>query len=164
VRLPSLHPGGGGDFAGGGASADFAGDQAASLVDAGGDRVSGLVDVAGDALSSAADADEGAVVVIPVLALFMIFAAVVGGAGALAVLYFGWEALLAVAVELSFACVAANAAGRMAREGWFSAAVRLTWKPLLWAVLAAVLLGATVDYFVPQAHSLPDVLRLLRAP
>jgi len=66
-------------------------------------------------------------------------------------------------VELSFSLAAANAAGRLAREGWFSAALRLTWKPLLGAVLAAVLLGATVDYFVPQAHSLPDVLSLLRA-
>lgn len=163
LRLPSLHPGGGGDFAGAGASGDFSADSASELADAGGGMVSGLVDAAGDALGSAADADEGAVVVIPVLAIFMILATAVAGAGALAVLYFGWEALLTVAVELSFSCAAANAAGRLAREGWFGAALRLTWKPLLAAVLSAVLLGATVDYFVPQAHSLPDVLRLLRA-
>jgi C4-dicarboxylate transporter len=128
----------------------------------GGGAASGLVDAVGNALGGAADADEGAVVVIPVLAIFLILAAVVTGTGALAVLYFGWEALLAVAVELSFACAAANATGRLARAGWFTAALRLTWKPLLGAVLAAVLLGATLDYFVPQAHSLPEVFRQLR--
>lgn len=163
VRLPTIHPGGGGDFAGAGASGDFSVDSASALAEPGGGVISGLANAAGDAFGGAADADEAAVVVIPVLAIFMILAALVTGAGALAVLYFGWEALLAVAVELSFSLAAANAAGRLAREGWFSAALRLTWKPLLGAVLAAVLLGATVDYFVPQAHSLPDVLRLLRA-
>ena len=163
ARLPSIHSGGGGDFSGAGASGDFSADHASELADAGGGMVSGLVEAAGDALGGAAEAEEGAVVVIPVLALFMILAAVMAGAGALAVLYFGWEVLLAVAVELSFSCAAAHAAGRLAREGWFSAALRLTWKPLLGAVLAAVLLGAAIDYFVPQAHSLPDVFRLLRA-
>lgn len=162
VRLPSISPGGGGDFAGGGASGEFSADSASVVTDAGERAMSGMVDAAGDALGGVADADEGAVVVIPVLAIFVILAALVAGAGALAVLYFGWEALLAVAVELSFACVAGNAAGRLAREGWFMAALRLTWKPLLGAVLAATVLGATIDYFVPQAHSLPDVLRLLR--
>lgn len=162
-RPPSIHLGGGGDFAGAGASGDFSADSALAIADQGGSVVSGVVDAAGQALSGAADADEGVVVVIPVLAIFMILAAVVASAGALAVLYFGWEALLAVAVEVSFACAAANATGRLAREGWFFAAVRLTWKPMLGAVLAGVLLGAMLDYFVPQAHSLPEVLRLLRA-
>ncbi|HNQ10535.1 MAG TPA: hypothetical protein PKM45_08920, partial [Giesbergeria sp.] len=48
------------------------------------------------------------------------------------------------------------------RAGWLSAAVRLTWKPLLGALLCAVALGATIDHFLPQVDSLPEAIRLLR--
>jgi hypothetical protein len=51
---------------------------------------------------------------------------------------------------------------RVTREGWTSAAVRLTWKPLAGAVLCAVMLGATIDYFIPTAQSLPQALKALR--
>ncbi|RYF39794.1 MAG: hypothetical protein EOO25_14125, partial [Comamonadaceae bacterium] len=57
----------------------------------------------------------------------------------------------------------ARTAVRMAREGWLSAAVRLTWKPLLGALFCAVLLGATMDYFIPTAQSLPQALQIIRA-
>jgi hypothetical protein len=121
----------------------------------------GIGDIAGGALDVAAGADEGAVVVVPVIAIFLIVLAIVFGAGALVMLYFGWDALLAVAIELAFSYAAARAAVRVAREGWLSAAVRLTWKPLLGALLCAVLLGGLVDHFLPEAHSLPGALRLL---
>ncbi len=77
-------------------------------------------------------------------------------------LYFGWEVLLAVAVEIAFGYVSARTAVRLAREGWLSAAVRLTWKPLAGAIVCAVLLGALIDAFVPQARSLPHAVQLLR--
>ena len=93
----------------------------------------------------------------------MIGCALVFGAGSLLLLYFGWEALLTVAVELAFSYVSARAAVRVVREGWLSAAVRLTWKPLLGAVFCAVLLGATIDYFMPAARSLPQAIKLIRA-
>lgn len=112
----------------------------------------GVSDVAGGALDLAAGADEGAVVVLPVLAVFLICAAGLLGAGALVLLYFGAEALLAVAIELAFSYVSARVAVRLAREGWLVAAVRLTWKPLL---------GALVDRFLPRAHSLPVAVRML---
>ena len=51
----------------------------------------------------------------------------------------------------------------MAREGWLSAAVRLTWKPLLGALFCAVLLGGTIDHFIPAAQSLPHALEIIRA-
>ena len=89
--------------------------------------------------------------------------AVLFGAGSLLLLYFRWEALLTVAVELAFSWVSARTAIRVVREGWLSAAVRLTWKPLLGAVFCAVLLGATIDYFIPAAHSLPHALTLMKA-
>ena len=135
-----MQPGGGGDFGGGGAFGDFSG--AADVGKSIGELASG-------ALEAAAGADDGAVVVIPVVAIFLISSALVFGAGSLLLLYFGWEALLTVAVELAFSYVSARTAVRVVREGWLSAAVRLTWKPLLGALFCAVVLGASIDYFVP---------------
>jgi len=122
-----------------------------------------MSEVAGGALEAAASADEGIVVVVPVVAIFLIACAVLFGAGALLLLYFGWEALLTVAVELAFSYASARTALRVAREGWLSAAVRLTWKPLAGAIACAVLLGATIDYFIPAARSLPHAIRLIGA-
>ena len=102
-------------------------------------------------------------VVVPVVAIFLIGVALVFGAGSLVLLYFGWDVLLAVAVELSFSVAAARATVRVEREGWAFAAVRLTWKPLAGAVVSAVLLGAVIDHFMPTVHSLPQALHLLQA-
>jgi hypothetical protein len=155
VRLPSIRSGHGGDFGGGGASGDFG--DVSDAVDAG----SGLGDVAGGAMEALGGADDGAVVVVPVVAVFLVGAAIFFGAGALLMLFFGWEVLLTVAVELAFSYVSARAAVRVVREGWVSAAVRLTWKPMLGALACAVLLGATIDYFIPAANSLPQALKLI---
>ncbi|MNK55631.1 hypothetical protein D3C87_746480 [compost metagenome] len=125
------------------------------------DGGSGLSDVASGALDAAGSADEGAIIVVPVLAIFLLCVAVVLGAGSLVLLYFSWDALLAVAIEVAFSYVSARAAVRVAREGWLMAAVRLTWKPLLGAVVCAVALGALIDHFMPQVHSLPEAVRVL---
>lgn len=154
ASLSTMQSGQGGDFGGGGASGDFSGGP-----EAGG----GLGDVASGALDALGGADEGAVVVIPVVAIFLIGAAVFFSAGSLLLLFFGWEVLLTVAVELAFSYVSARAAVRMVREGWMSAAVRLTWKPLLGAIACAVALGATIDHFIPTANSLPHAVKLIRA-
>lgn len=122
---------------------------------------SGISDVASGALDVVAGADEGAVIVVPVLAVFLICVAILFGAGALVLLYFGWDALLAVAVEVAFSYVSARVAVRVAREGWLAVAVRLTWKPLLGALLCAVVLGAVIDRFMPEVHSLPGAVRVL---
>lgn len=130
-------------------------------VPSGGADGSLLSDVTGGAFDVAAAADDGAVIVIPVVAIFVIVVAIVFGAGWLTLLYFGWDTLLAVAVEVAFTYVSARAAVRVAREGWLVVAVKLTWKPLLGALLCAVLLGATLDHFMPQVHSLPEAVRAL---
>ncbi|WP_395318953.1 hypothetical protein [Variovorax sp. UC74_104] len=127
----------------------------------GGGGGSSLSDIASGALDVAGGADEGAVVVIPVIAVFLICAAILFGAGSLVLLYFSWDALLAVAIEIAFSYVSARAAVRVAREGWLMAAVRLTWKPLLGAVICAVALGALLDHFMPQVDSLPEAVRVL---
>jgi hypothetical protein len=156
---PDLPPiaGGGGDFGGGGAQGDFSIDADFSAIgDAGGaigDLASGAVEVAGSS-------DEGAVVVIPVVVVFLAGVLVLFGVGSLLLLYFGSEVLLAVAVEIAFGYVSARTAVRVAREGWLGAAVRLTWKPLLGALACAVLLGLVLDTFVPQARSLPQAVKL----
>ncbi|QXL83780.1 hypothetical protein [Comamonas sp. NLF-1-9] len=121
----------------------------------------------GDAAQGAAQLGEalglaGAVVVVPVLALFALLAALLLGAGSFALLFFGWDVLLAVALELAFAGVAARTAIGLERSGWLGAALRLTRRPMLLLLLCAVALGAAVDHWLPQAHSLPEALRALR--
>ena len=88
--------------------------------------------------------------------------ALILGAGSLAMLFFVWDVLLTVAVEIAFSVATARAAVGVEREGWLSAAVRLTWKPLLGALVCAVLLGATIDHFLPHVHSLPEALRVIQ--
>ena len=127
-----------------------------------GSSSSALGDLASGAADAVAGSDEGAVVVVPVVAIFLIGAALIFGAGSLAMLFFGWDVLLAVAVELAFSVATARAAMGVEREGWLGTAVRLTWKPLLGALLCAVLLGATIDHFLPQANSLPEAVRIIR--
>lgn len=162
VPLPRT---GGGDFGGGGASGDFGGSWAQALPRGGssaGNESGALGDLASGAADAIGSADEGAVVVVPVVAIFLIGAALILGAGSLAMLFFGWDVLLTVAVEIAFSVATARAAVGVEREGWLSAAVRLTWKPLLGALLCAVALGATIDHFLPQVDSLPEAIRLLR--
>ena len=68
-------------------------------------------------------------------------------------------ALLAAAVELAFAYTAARTVVRVEREGWLLAAIRLSWKPLLGALVCAVALGAAIDHFAPQAGSLAEAVQ-----
>ena len=79
---------------------------------------SGLGDVASGALDGLGAADEGAIVVVPVVAIFVAVVALVMGAGALMWLYFGSEVLLAVAVELAFSVATARALMGAERAGW----------------------------------------------
>ena len=123
---------------------------------------SGLGDVASGALEGLGAADEGAIVVVPVVAIFVAVVALVMGAGALMWLYFGSEVLLAVAVELAFSVATARALMGAERAGWITAAVRLTWKPLLGALVCAVALGWVIDHYIPEAQSLPHAVKLWR--
>lgn len=151
VPLPRT---GGGDFGGAwtqGLSSGGSGSDSSAL----GDLASGAADAIGSA-------DEGAVVVVPVVAIFLIGAAIIFGAGSLAMLFFGWDVLLTVAVEIAFSVATARAAVGVEREGWLTAAVRLTWKPLLGALVCAVVLGATIDHFLPGVQSLPQAVRVIQ--
>ncbi|MDO5288909.1 MAG: hypothetical protein Q4F13_04660 [Pseudomonadota bacterium] len=157
-----IDAGGGGDFGGGGASGGF---DAAAGSDGGGalSEIQALKDWGADTVDAVGSVvgDEGAIVVIPVLAVFGAVLAALLGSGWLLLLYFGYEALLAVAVEVAFAYTAARTVVRIERQGWLLAAIRLSWRPLLGALLCAVVLGALLDHFVPQAHSLPQAVAQL---
>ena len=148
-----------GDFAGGGASGSFDAEEGGvdALLDSAAEGiVDGVVDAGGAA-------EEGAVVLIPVLLIFALALVSFVGAGLLLLLLFGTDVLLAVAVELAFAWAAARTATRLQRQGWLTAAIRLSYKPLLAALISATLLGAAIDYLAPGARTLPEAVRLLRS-
>jgi len=72
------------------------------------------------------------------------------------------EVLLGVAVEIAFAAAGGALAFRARREGWLLHATGRTWRPMLALLIVVALLGATIDYWLPQAGSLPQTLRMLR--
>lgn len=43
-----------------------------------------------------------------------------------------------------------------------SVAVRLAWQAMLGALARAVILGAALDHFLPEARSLPHAFQLMR--
>lgn len=136
----------------------------------GGGGASGHWDGAGETLgSSAADlplgldaVDAEGVVLLPVLLVFAVLLLALTGAGSLLWLMFGAELFLAVAVEVAFALLMARTLYVMEREGWLLVALRLSWKPVLGALLLAVALGWACDVLFPQAETLAQALRALR--
>ena len=75
-------------------------------------------------------------------------------------LFFSWDVLLAVAVELFFRGRRAWPPGGTRRLAHRRRAPDL--EALLGALLCAVLLGATIDHFLPQVDSLPEAVRMLQ--
>jgi hypothetical protein len=141
------------DFSGGSASGSF--DAEAGLEHAG--------DAAEAALGAAASADEGIVVAVP-LAVVVGVAVLIASALSIAVFgLFGVEVLLGVAVEIALASAGGALAYRARREGWLAHALTRTIWPMAALLVTVVLLGAVIDHWLPQAHSLPQALRLLRA-
>lgn len=165
LQGPAMISGKGGDFGGGGATVNFgdSSDTGLSVSSGSSDWVShavgGAFKGAGEAVGSA---DEGVVVVIPVVAIFLMVFLAAMGMGSIVFLYFGSETLLAVAVELAFSYAASTAAVKIAREGWLNAIFRLTWKPLAGALLCAVMMGFVLDVYFPQAKSMFDAVRQIR--
>ena len=143
--------GGGGDFGGGGASGSFDGVPG----------VEGAGELAQATFDAAASADEGIVVAVP-LAVVVGIALLIAGAIGFAVFgLFGIDVLLGVAVEIAFASAGGALAFRAQREGWLSHALSRTIWPAVALLLIVTVLGWVIDRWVPQAHSLPQALRLL---
>lgn len=157
--VPTAKSGGGGDFGGGGAQAGW---QASG--DASGQQLSeGSETLLSHAAEAVGSADEGAIVLVPVFAVFALLVAALSGAGLLVSFLFGTEVLLAVTVELAMAATAGRMLYRVAQENWLEVAIGLTWKPMLGIVVCAMLAGFWADHFFPGAQSMAEVLRMVRA-
>ncbi|MFM7331123.1 MAG: hypothetical protein ACKO1L_05610 [Brachymonas sp.] len=152
VQLPKMSSGGGGDFTGGGAQASF--DSGSALGHSSNQLVSGAFEAAGAA-------DEGAVVVVPVLAVFAMLVLALTGASLMFSMLFGIDVLLAVTVEVALALTAGRTAYKVAAEDWLQTAVQLTWKPMLGVVVSAMALGFLIDYYVPHAQSASQAIRFM---
>lgn len=153
---PDWEAGGGGDFGGGGASGDWAEvdvSSAASGASGSWTDVADVADIGGD---------EAGIIIVPILAVFAALVMAFFGFGALLWLYFGVDVLLSVAVELAFSMMTARAVVGVERAGWLPSAVRLTWRPLLGALVCAVALGALADWWVPDATTLREVIAHIR--
>lgn len=153
--LPPFQSGGGGDFGGGGASASFDGGGASDVVEGAGKAF-------GKGLEVAFAAEEGAVVAVPLVLVVGVAVAVAAGLGIAVFGLFGIEVLLGVAVEVAFASAGGALAWRARREGWLAHSLSRTWAPMLAVLIVAAGTGAAIDRWLPQAHSLPQALRLLR--
>ncbi|MPS96435.1 hypothetical protein [Comamonas sp.] len=153
----ALESGQGGSYGGGGAGGSW---EAGAAVPEVAPVSSGVelpdVDVSGlDAL------DEGAVVIVPVLLVFAALLVAVTGMGSLVWLVFGADLFLTVAVEVAFALLMTRTLYVVEREGWLPAALRISWKPVLGALVTAVALGALADWLFPEADTLAQLLRSL---
>jgi hypothetical protein len=156
VDVPAMRSGGGGDFGGAGGGGSF--DEAGPLPDV----AEGVGQVASGTLEAAGTADEGVIVLVP-LAVVIGVALALGAVLGFAVFgLFGVEVLLAVAVEVAFASLGGALAYKAGTEGWLAVAWRRTFWPALASMACVVALGAAIDHWMPEAHSLPQALRLLR--
>ena len=120
-------------------------------------------DIAEGALEVAGAADEGALVAVPLMVVVGIAVLIASGLSVAVFGLFGVEVLLGVAVEIAFAAAGGALAFRARREGWLLHATGRTWRPMLALIVVAALLGAVIDHWLPQAGSLPQAIRLLRA-
>ena len=152
---PPFRSCGGGDFGGGGASASFDGDGGSEMVEGAGKAF-------GKGLEVAFAAEEGAVVTVPLVLVLGFAVAVAAGLGIAIFGLFGIEVLLGIAVEIAFASAGGALAWRARREGWLAHSLSRTWAPMLVVLLLAAGAGAAIDHWLPQAHSLPHALRLMR--
>ena len=155
---PEVHAGGGGDFAGGGASGSFDAPVAtlADLPGASPHTATDLLSSPVDALGAAAEADELAVPLVAiVLAVGMAFASfyVVYIAPAL-------FAELAIDAALSYALIRHLRADE--RGHWFTTAFRHTGWPFVGTVLLLAAVGAGLGWMTPGARTLGEALHPAR--
>lgn len=146
VQLPSMQSGGGGDFAGGGASGNF---NTATALPA---DEPGVLSSVGDAVGSAGDADEFA---IPLLAI----ALAIGLAFASLYVVYLAPALFA---ELLFDGVLSYTLYRRLRNAdsshWLSTAFRRTVLPFALTAVFVALVGAGLAAYAPGAQTLGQAL------
>lgn len=149
--------GGGGDFGGGGASASFDAPVDTSL-NAAGEVFSQTVS---KTVGASFEADEAVVIAVPIAIVVGVALGLAFGLGLLVFGLFGVEVLLGVAVELAFASFGGALAWRARREGWLLHALRRTLLPMLALSVVTAAVGWALHHWVPEAHTVPQALRLL---
>lgn len=179
VRVAPPLSGGGGDFAGGGASAAFempgaTGSTHSALADAVngvagavGDAVGGVADAVGSAVgkvtdvgSDSDDSDAGAVVV-PLLVVIGVTVALAAALGFAVFGLFGVDTLLGASVEVAFGSMGGALAWRARREGWLAHTLRRTAWPMLGLLGCVAVAGWLLQTWVPQAQTWPQALRVV---
>lgn len=155
---PAFRSGGGGDFGGGGATGSWSDDVATS-------SSKGIFDGAGDAVSETMEglgnADEDAVIAIPVIVVIGIATLLAAALGFAVVGLFGIEVLVGVAVEIAFASAGGAIALKARREGWMAHAIKRTAGPMAAVLIASVLSSMLVAHWLPDVKTLPDAIRLI---
>ena len=157
-RSPPLS-GGGGDFAGAGATGrfDLAGEAGGALSDAG----SAVADAVGGAAGAVGDSDEAGAVVVPLVVVIGVAVALAAALGFAVFGLFGVEVLTGVAVEVAFASFGGALAWRGRREGWLAHALRRTAWPMAGLLAGMAVAGLLVQTWLPEARTWPQALRLL---
>jgi hypothetical protein len=168
--IPPMHSGGGGEFAGGGASASFAEDAGGGFgnVDSGGNFAEpgavstvndgdGPLDAVGEAASAVGDADELA---IPLAALALVLGV------AFASLYVVWAAPVLFAellVDGVLSCSLYRRLRTVERRHWLKSALRRTLLPFCITAAVVAGVGAALAAHAPGATTLGEALRATAA-
>jgi len=158
-RRASPLSGGGGDYAGGGATGrfDLASEAGGALSDASG----AVADAVGSAAGAAGDSDEAGAVVVPLVVVIGVAVALAAALGFAVFGLFGVEVLTGVAVEVAFASFGGALAWRGRREGWLAHALRRTAWPMAGLLASMAVAGLLVQTWLPEARTWPQALRLL---
>ena len=137
----------GGDFGGGGASGDF------SLGNEG--------EIIGEAFGAAAQAEEAAVPLMVILALIL---------GFFSIFIITFSLISSAPILFSELLVDGMLSASLYRRlkgidhrHWLESAIKKTFWPFTFATLTFVVFGWTIEHFIPQAHSLGDIIRIFFA-
>lgn len=146
----TVFQGNGGSFDGGGASGDYISDTSPNSENG---------EIIGEAFGAAAQAEEGAIPLIVIgaliLGLFSIFIATFSIVSSAPILF---SELL---VDGMLSASLYKRLKGIDSHHWLESAIKRTFWPFFFATLTFVVVGWTMEYFVPNAHSLGEILSRL---
>ncbi|WP_228768237.1 hypothetical protein [Limnohabitans sp. DM1] len=152
TRMPDFKSGGGGDFAGGGATGSF--DDATTALQPASTSPLGKV---GDSVEAIADTDELAV---PLLAITLVIGTVIGMALAcLYVVNLAPVLFAEVLVDGTLSYALVRHLRGQEPEHWLSSTFRRTVLPFAGAAVFLVAMGAAMAAYAPNAKSIGEVLQ-----
>lgn len=156
--------GGGGEFAGGGATGDFDLDTspaaAVAVVDAPNGIGGAAADAGSDVASGLADGlgDEGGLGILIAMAVLAFVVVVVLGAS-LYVVYQAPVILSEAAFQGMLAATLARSTLQMTKGDWVGSVFKATWRPFIIMLAAATIIGMCLKGYFPEATRLADIWR-----